>query len=512
MSLAMKILVCEFNQESNSFNPDVAGMDSFEYYGIHLGSEMLAKLKGKPRAVAGMFDVIAQSGADVVPACSMYSQSGGPVDHSVLEWFLEKTLAALRRQGPVDGALVSLHGATQTTACDDACGMVLEAIRREVGPQAVIAASADLHANVTGKMIENADFICGFHTYPHTDYYETGARAAQLAMARLTGKRDLHLVRVGIPMIVPANGYSTLEGPFADLMKFGQSLVSSEQLVDFSIFMMQPWLDVTEGASTIVTVAEDERAAEKHALEMAQLLVNLRDKFQPRMHSIDEVIALAAKPETPKPVILVDCADSSNAGAAGDNMAVVARVLEAGPHVKTASVLTDAPAATQAHLLGVGQRAMFSLGGTRDPVHSRPVRVEAAIRSLHDGVFTQEGPAGRGIVIHVGLAAVLRIADAIDIVVCHKLAGNGDPQLYRAFGIEPKSYDLVVVKACSSFRAAYERFAGKICPTHTPGPAAADLLSLNYRKLPRSFYPFSRLEDYRITDIRYGRPGAGSGI
>ena len=507
----MKILVCEFNQESNSFNPDVAGMDSFEYYGICLGAEMLAKLKGKPRAVAGMFDVIAQNGADIVPACSMYSQSGGRIDHSVLEWFLEKTRKAIRQQGAVDGVLVSLHGATQTTACDDACGVILEALRSQVGPQAVIAASADLHANVTPKMVENADFICGFHTYPHTDYYETGVRATQLAMARLTGKRNLHLVRVGIPMIVPANGYSTLQGPFADLMKFGQSLVSSGRIADFSIFMMQPWLDVAEGASTIVTVAEDEKTAEKHAVEMAQLLVELRDAFQPRMYSIDEVIALAERPETPKPVILVDCADSSNAGAAGDSVAVVARILEIRSHVKTASVLTDAPAAEQARILGVGQKAVFSLGGTRDPVHNRPLRVEATVRFLHEGIFTQEGPAGRGIVINVGQAAVLSIGDTIDIVVCHKVSGNGDPQLYRAFGLEPKSYDLVVVKACSSFRAAYQRFAGMICPTLTPGPAAADLLSLDYRKLPRSFYPFSRLDDYRITDIICGRTGRDGG-
>jgi microcystin degradation protein MlrC len=501
----MKIVVCEFNQESNSFNPDVTGRDAFEYYGICLEEEMLVKLKDKPRAVAGMFDAIEGNGATVIPACSMYSQSGGRIDHAVLEWFLEKTLSTIRQQGTVDGVLVSLHGATQTTACDDACGLILEKIRAEVGEQAVISASADLHANVTRKMMGNADFICGFHTYPHTDYYETGVRAARLAMARLAGKRKLHLVRVGIPMIVPANGYSTLEGPFANLVKFGQSLVLSGQLVDFSIFMMQPWLDVAEGASTIVTVAEDKKTAEKHAVEMAQLLVSLRDAFQPEMYSIDEVIELAGKDDTPKPVILVDCADSSNAGAAGDSVAVVARVLATGSDVRTASVLTDAPAAVQAHTLGVGQRAVFSLGGTRDPVHNQPIRVEATVKSLHDGIFTQEGPAGRGIVINVGLTAVLTIRGAIDIVVCHKLSGNGDPQLYRAFGLEPKLYDLVVVKACSSFKAAYQLFAGVIFPTNTPGPAAADLQSLNYKKLPKYFYPFSRLDDYQITDIIYGR-------
>lgn len=49
----------------------------------------------------------------------------------------------------------------------------------------------------------------------------------------------------------------------------------------------------------------------------------------------------------------------------------------------------------------------------------------------------------------------------------------------------------------------------RICPTLTPG--GADLHSLNYRKLPRYFYPFSLLDDYRITDIIPGRTGRAGG-
>jgi microcystin degradation protein MlrC len=496
----MKIVLCEFNQESNSFNPDIAKRDSFEYYGIYLGEDMVANLKNKPRAIAGMLDVLEERNATAIPACSMYSQSGGRIDHCVLEWFLEKTLLSIKQNAPVDGVFVSLHGATQTTECDDVCGLILEKIRIEAGDHAVISASADLHANVTRKIVKNADFICGFHTYPHTDYYETGVRAANLGMATLIGIKKPHLVRVGIPMIVPANGYSTLQGPFAELMKYGHSLVQSGKLMDFSIFMMQPWLDVKEGASTVIAVAEDKKTAQKYAVDMAQRLYKQRNTFLSEMYSIDQVIKLAEKDDIKKPVVLVDCADSSNAGAAGDSVAVVKRILETGSDFKTASVLTDAPAASQAHALGVGKKAMFSLGATKDPVHNEPIKIEAYVKSLHDGIFTQEGPAGRGIVINIGPAAVLNIKN-IDIVVCHKVSGNGDPQLYRAFGIEPKFYQLVVVKACSSFRAAYQLFADVICPTETPGAATADLLSLNYEKLPKSFYPFSSLDNYQLTDI-----------
>jgi microcystin degradation protein MlrC len=86
----------------------------------------------------------------------------------------------------------------------------------------------------------------------------------------------------------------------------------------------------------------------------------------------------------------------------------------------------------------------------------------------------------------------------VDVLVCHHTMGNGDPQLYRHFGMEPLFYDMVVVKACTSFRAAYEPIAEKICVAKTPGVASSDIGSLPFQKLPKDFYPFSRLDGYSI--------------
>jgi microcystin degradation protein MlrC len=66
----------------------------------------------------------------------------------------------------------------------------------------------------------------------------------------------------------------------------------------------------------------------------------------------------------------------------------------------------------------------------------------------------------------------------------------GDPQLYRGFGIEPLMYDLVVVKANTSFRVGYGKFAGEIYEADTPGAAAPDLLRLPFRKLTRRPFPW----------------------
>jgi microcystin degradation protein MlrC len=479
-------------------------MEDYEQGGIYRGEEMLRELKDKPCAVAGMLQAIKEANAEVLPGLSMYAQSGGPVEQEVVDAFLQETMTFIRQNLPVDGIFISFHGATQSTQYDDICGLISETIRREVGETVVMAASCDLHGNATEKMIKNLDIVCGYHTYPHKDFFETGYRAGKLGMEYLLGEKKPRMVRVMIPMIVPASGYTTISGPFSELMAYGESLVKEGKLFDFSIFQMQPWLDVAEGGSVVLAIASDYKIAEPYAVEMAKRLLDMRNEFNPKLYSVDEVFRMAAENKSNRPIILVDSADSTNAGAVGDNAYVLKKLLESKLSIKTAIVIDDPPAAELAHQLGVGKKAVFSIGGTEDPVGSESVKVEANVKSLHEGVFIQEGPAGRGLVRNIGHTAVLSIGN-IDVVVCHHMMGNGDPQLYRAFGIEPTFYQLVVVKACTSFRAAYRLFAKEICDTNTPGAASVHLLSLKYRKIPKSFYPFSDLKGYQINDIAYSR-------
>ena len=123
-------------------------------------------------------------------------------------------------------------------------------------------------------------------------------------------------------MMVSASAYNTLSGPFRDLSLYAQSLVDSGELLDFSIFQMQPWLDVSEPNSATVAIANDPEKAERYAHDLAERLYGLRHAFAPKLSSIDFIIDRAEEPTASKPVILVDSADSPNAGAPGDSMAV----------------------------------------------------------------------------------------------------------------------------------------------------------------------------------------------
>jgi len=500
------VVLCEFNQESNSFNPEITEVDSFEYYGIYEEEELVEKLEGEPRALTAMLDTLREHQIDILPVCSMYSQSGGRVNHALVIKFIDKVIDKIEKHGAIDGVFLSLHGATQSTECDDVCGLILSSIRAMIHADAVISVSLDLHANVTEKMMVNSDYLCGFHTYPHVDYYQTGKRAAILGINKIVGTTIDKMVRIGIPMIVPANAYSTLDGDFKSLMEYAKREKIDREITDFSIFMMQPWLNVSEASSTVVVIAEDVNKAETFALDIAERLYQLRDRFTPELYSVAEVIHLAKENISNKPVILADCADSSNAGASGDGVAVLDELLSADIDFKAATVLSDVSATDYAHQLGAGESAIFKLGGTVDSVHQKSIQAEATVVSLHDGIFAQEGPAGKGIIINIGQAAVLEIGN-IKVLVCHKLAGNGDLQLYRAFGIKPEEHKLLVVKACTSFKVAYEKIAHQICQTQTPGAATSNLKSLDYNILPKPFYPFDSIDGYDFKDKTIGYEG-----
>ena len=138
-------------------------------------------------------------------------------------------------------------------SCDDVCGEITAAVRALVGEDVPIAVSYDLHANVTVKTAGNADYICGYHEYPHIDQYETGARAAKLLLSHMEGK-PLKTAYASVPMIAPAHAYTTREGGLLTLLNEAKEMVDRGEIADFSIFEAQPWLDVSVLSSAAGTV------------------------------------------------------------------------------------------------------------------------------------------------------------------------------------------------------------------------------------------------------------------
>ena len=234
----------------------------------------------------------------------------------------------------------------------------------------------------------------------------------------------------------------------------------------------------------------------KYADILAERLYDSRDEFWPDLMTVDEVIDRAEKNESGKPVILVDAADSPNGGAVGDSVLPAMRLMERGSEISAGMFVKDPDAVRKAFETGVGNSAEFSIGAGFTPGMPGPLKAAGRVRSLHDGSFRQEGPAGRGFPCNVGMSAVISFGN-IDIMVCEEPGASGDPQILRHFGIEPKLYDLIVVKANTSFKVPYSAFADEFCYADTPGAGASNLEYFDWKRLPKNFYPFDLSSDYR---------------
>ena len=493
----MKVFVCGLHQESNSFNPALAGFDTFRYLE---GDELITLGRDAGVTIYGMLNVLKENNITPVCGIKMRAGSGAPLKKEVPENFINKTIESIRNAGALDGVLIALHGATLSEISDDVCGDILEAIRKEVGEDVIISASCDLHANVTEKMARNADFISGYQAYPHIDLCETGMRAAELLAKKLNGE-SLKMARVTVPMMAPAHGYTTTKGNLKKLMDYARGLKDGGEIVDFSIFQVQPWLDAKEVASCILVVANDCEKAKKIARELAYEEYKLKEELQgEKLFEIKDVIEKALKNESGKPIILVDSSDSSNAGASGDSAAVIGELLPYKDVLKACADVTDENAVAKAFELGVGAVSDFYLGATIAPKLSKPVLVKnAKVKSLHEGTYERFGPQEKGIIMTNGKTAILEVGKLL-IHVSEKARANGDINFYRGFGIDPESQKLVNIKACTSFRAGYEPISEEICNTSTPGAAGTVLTDLPYEKLTMPMYPFEEITEDMISE------------
>jgi microcystin degradation protein MlrC len=106
--------------------------------------------------------------------------------------------------GPIDGLYLDLHGAMVAEGFPDAEGELLRRARAILGPTAPITASLDPHCNLTAAMVEHADALAPFRTYPHVDMRDAGARAVVLLLERIRRGRPFGKAFRQLDYLIPS--------------------------------------------------------------------------------------------------------------------------------------------------------------------------------------------------------------------------------------------------------------------------------------------------------------------
>lgn len=490
-----KVLIGSIIQESNTFSPLRSSMDDFRRHKLRVGDEIFSDQT--ENELKGFMAEAQKRGAEVLPTISANAVSSGVFRKEALEELKELLRGKLRQHSGYDGVYFALHGAMVAEGCDDVEGELVELIRREIGSVPFVI-SLDLHANVTKRMVSGVDALVGFRTYPHTDFVQTGQRAASLLFRMLQSGSKLQVCLRKIPMIVPAENCQSDHGPFAALWREAERGEKSGDSLVTSLFPVQPWLDIDEMGCAVVTVGEDSARAEREAERLSELFWKRRHEFQIKLYSVSDVLALLTEREEGSgPLVASDSSDSPSAGSSGDSNAVLRELLKHGAHLRHRCYLTivDPPAVERAFAAGEGQVLESAIGYSLS-ADGKPLKVRGTVRRFGDGKFTLQGGYAKGTVADMGRCTVLDIG-TISLLVTELPTFSGDPSMYRSVGLEPSEADLVVVKSANQFRAEYEAIASGIFILDTPGRSPANLLKLSFSKLQRPCYPFDDDFDWR---------------
>lgn len=478
-----RVAIAELKQETATFNPM---RTRFEDFHIHQGSEILDAYRGTRTELAGAMEVLAADGRiELVPTFAAAAVSGGPVATPDLERLLAMMVDAIRQAEAIDGIYICLHGAMAGEEEGDPEGRVLTQVRASIGVRPLVA-SLDLHATITDRLVAAADILVPFHTYPHVDQFETGQRAARNVIRMLEGAVTPVTARVELPMLVRGDELITVSddpGLFAQAIRMCQAIEASAPGLAAGVIIGNPFTDVPNLQSNVlVTTNDDLPYAQQQATDIAHFMWRNRERFQATLTPLDEAIRLAG--QTAGLTIFSDAADATSSGASGDSNAILKGLLESGFAGKALVPIVDQPAADAAFAAGEGATIQVTLGGTRDPERFHPYAVTAQVKSLHDGHFVYENgmaeDAGRVAVLTVGNVSILVTARTVYVV---------GQRVFQSFGLEPKDFDVVVVKSPNGFRPYYEAIADRIVPVDVPGSTSANLHSLPYRHCVRPIFP-----------------------
>jgi microcystin degradation protein MlrC len=478
-----RVLVSECKQEISSFNPAPSGYGDFV---ISCGEALFARHRGLQSEVAGALSVLGQrADLELVPGYGAQAiTSGGTLAGADFRRIADEFLAAVQAAGELDAIYFALHGAMAAAGEEDPEGYLLGETRRIVGERVPIVASFDLHGIITDRILRHCDGISIYHTYPHVDFFQTGARAAGLLLKILDGQARPTTARVPIPALVRGDELITATGLFGRSIRAAQAIEASPGGLSAGMFIGNPFTDVPELCSNAIVATDGDPArAEREALALAAELWAVRERLQQPLTPLDEAVGAAAKLRGGT-VVLVDAADATSSGAPGDSNAILRALRAVGYEGRVLAPLVDAPAARTAFAAGVGGTVELAVGGALDPRHE-PLPIAGRVRLLSDGSFRNESDGGTW---HGGPTAVIE-AGAVTLVISSRPVSLYDRSLFLAHGQDPARFDAVIVKSPHCQPRFYADWAAQLINVDAPGATSANLRSLGHTRCARPIFP-----------------------
>ncbi len=429
------------------------------------------------------------------------TEPNGPVEHGFFVELLDTIEHRLKAALPVDAVYICSHGAALTTEEDDPDGELFEKVREIVGPDVPIAATLDLHANVSERMVRSLDAFIGYRTNPHLDMRERGAEAAAAIREMLAGLRP-QAVFIRLPIVPPTVTMLTSAGPYAEMIDFGQRRMHPE-IMNVSVMGGFAFADTADNGLCVVVTARRDKKARRNTgarnrrtrlgqpgavLSAADLARRGGDNRRSRSGETGHCQhwPLPMSPTIPA------------AAGAATRPFCCARFTRPGSAGTLLGVFYDPPLAAEAHRYGRYYQFDARFNREESTKFSEPWSAPARVMSLTDGDCIGRRGIYAGTRLELGPCAALQVGGVTVVVISHRVQ-CADPIFFEMMGLDIGLARSVVVKSRGHFRGGFDEFFGpdQIVEVDLPGLTSPVLSRFDWKRLPRPVIPLDDNVEWR---------------
>jgi microcystin degradation protein MlrC len=286
-----RIAVGGFLHETNTFAPTKATYADFVHGGgwpaMAEGTGLLKVMRNINVGLAGFVEAAEAAGWELVPTISCGASPSAHVTQDAYERIVKVMIDGIKAAGPLDAVYLDLHGAMVTEHLDDGEGEILARVRQVIGKDLPLVVSLDLHANVTPQMVEHADALIAYRTYPLVDMADTGRAAARhLALLLRTQQKFAKAFRQ-LPFLIPISWQCTNDQPAKSIYQ-KLAAMQSETVPTLSFAPGFPAADFADCGPSVFAYARTQADADAAADAMAKLIIGHEDDFDGRIYPPDE--------------------------------------------------------------------------------------------------------------------------------------------------------------------------------------------------------------------------------
>ena len=490
----MKFLIARFNHETNTFSPVPTPLSAFA---PDYDAQAYRANDGMRTAMAAFIDAARSLGAECVTPVSAMANPSGRVDADAYTDLTDRIVAAAPG---CDAILLDLHGAMVAEGTDDGEGDLLARVRA-AAPGVPLGVALDLHGNITQKMVDNADVMVGFKTYPHIDMYETGEHVARLVLQMLQQGRCYAVRWRPLALMSHTLRSTTLGGAMADAVECARK-TEGKGVPAMSVFAGFSLADISAPCMSVVATIEDTPQGETlggAALDcVSRRIWSEREGYvytsEPLSDAFGRAQALAAGAS--QPVLLLDHSDNCMSGGTCDTMDVLEAAWKHGLTDIATGPLCDPEAVAEMVRAGVGAQVTLQLGNkvalTQLGLFKEPQHVRGTVRAISDGSYTVTGPIYTGQRCSMGRAVWLDLGST-QIVVVEQPHEPWDLGVFSCVGLDPTAYRYLLLKSRMYCRPVFVPLSAGVVECDSAGVTSSDYRLFPFKNVRHPVYPLDSI-------------------